>query len=105
MEGRDSQATVHPDAEQFQRFSRGLLPPADAAALEVRRWQGHDNTPVFRIVVAPDGGSAWSVANDFRRWDVATGTTTQRVVTSLRHEELLPSLDGKQFLTMAKGGA
>jgi serine/threonine protein kinase/WD40 repeat protein len=70
---------------------------------EVRRWQGHSSA-VFRIVVAPDGRSAWSVANDFRRWDVATGTTVQRVVTPLRLEELLPTLDGKQFLTMDQPG-
>jgi WD40 repeat protein len=34
MEGRDSHATVHPDANQIQRFGRGLLPSAEAAVLE-----------------------------------------------------------------------
>jgi hypothetical protein len=66
---------------------------------EVRRWRGHSAYPVFRIVVAPDGRSAWSVADDFRRWDVATGTTIQQVATPDPYEELLPTLDGKQLLT------
>jgi WD40 repeat protein len=34
MEGREHQATVHPSADQLQRFGRGLLPPAEAAVLE-----------------------------------------------------------------------
>jgi WD40 repeat protein len=73
---------------------------------EVRRWKGHGHCSVYRIVVAPDGCSAWSVADDFRRWDVGTGTTVQLAVTPQRLEELLPTPDGKQFLTLgAPGGA
>jgi WD40 repeat protein len=34
MEGMDSEAIIHPTADQLQRFSRGLLPPAEAAGLE-----------------------------------------------------------------------
>ncbi len=30
MEGMNSEAAVHPDAEQLQGFSRGVLPPTEA---------------------------------------------------------------------------
>jgi hypothetical protein len=96
QDGKGEQGTQKGGAAE-ERF-------APEKAGEVRRWQGHGNNPVFRIVISPDGRSAWSVANDFRRWDVATGTTVQRVVTPLRLEELLPSPDGKQFLTMEEAG-
>jgi hypothetical protein len=95
--GDGERATQRIEANSAQQLPSGNVG-------ELCRWKGHGKIPVFRIVMASDGRSAWSVADDFRRWDVATGTTIQRVVPSLRLEELLPTRDGKQFLTMEQRG-
>jgi hypothetical protein len=74
-----------------------------AKAGEVRRWIGHGNAPVRRILIARDGATAWSVADDFRCWDFATGTTrasaTPSQITWVYHPQyLLPDVVKKETI-------
>jgi WD40 repeat protein/predicted Ser/Thr protein kinase len=66
---------------------------------EIRRWERHDRWYVHRVLVAPDGQSAWSVGRtDFRRWNVATGLKVREKITPDWIEEIALSPDGKQIL-------
>jgi WD40 repeat protein len=95
---------------------------------EIRHLTGHGPVPVQRMVVAADGGSLWSIANDLRLWDLSTGKTShvvadpqlsefyqpipgmargtslEQVAKSHWYDELLPSPNGQQLLTTDGAG-
>ncbi len=115
---------VAPVTPPVRRAPEQLLAPGGL----VRRWTGHGVFPVHRIAVAADGTTAWSAADDLRRWDIATGTTRGsyapahldwlyppdgrwpgrmtlgQVARAQWHDDLLPTPDGKELWTTDGAG-
>jgi WD40 repeat protein/serine/threonine protein kinase len=71
--------------------------PGPPAPEEVRRWS-HGHGYIHRIVVSPDGRSAWTAGDDCSQWDLTTGERLRQVGTRTFPEELLPSPDGRTLL-------